>query len=158
MNIMFLLTPKAQCAYVRRDDTIRQALERMDAAGFSALPILSRDGAYQGTLTEGDLLWAIKKMYFLDIHEAEGHSIMEIPRKKDINAATITTSMEDLLAMAVDQNFVPVVDDRNAFIGIVTRKAIIQQCIMILKGPPAIKKLDRPLAHQAESRIAVRTR
>lgn len=148
MNIMFLLTPKSQCAYVRKDDTIRQALERMDASGFSALPILSRDGTYHGTLTEGDLLWAVKKRYFLDLREAETHSIMEIQRRKDNQVANISTTVEDLLIMAVDQNFVPVVDDRNTFIGIVTRKAIIQHCISILNGPPSIKKMERPLVHQ----------
>ena len=33
--------------------------------------------------------------------------------------------MEDLMEVAKNQNFVPVVDDTNHFIGIVTRKAII---------------------------------
>src|SRR5699024_11795933 len=53
LNILFLLTPKSDCAYVREEDTIRQALERMSAAGFAAVPILAKDGTYRGTLTEG---------------------------------------------------------------------------------------------------------
>jgi len=150
MNILFLLTPKAQCAYVRKDDTIRQALERMDASGFSALPILARDGTYQGTLTEGDLLWFVKNRYFLDLREAESHSIMEIPRRKDNNVAIVTTPVEDLLLMAVEQNFVPVVDDRNTFIGIVTRKAIMQQCLSILDSAKGGKKTDTTPAHTAD--------
>ena len=40
MNILFLLTPKAACAYLRAEDTLRQALERMEAAGYAALPIV----------------------------------------------------------------------------------------------------------------------
>ena len=83
MNILFLLTPKSDCAYVREEDTIRQALERMSAAGFAAVPILAKDGTYRGTLTEGDLLWAIKKLYLMDMKEAESHGIMEIQRRKD---------------------------------------------------------------------------
>ena len=74
MNILFLLTPKSDCAYVREEDTIRQALERMSAAGFAAVPILAKDGTYRGTLTEGDLLWAIKKLYLMDMKEAESHA------------------------------------------------------------------------------------
>ena len=31
--------------------------------------------------------------------------------------------------MAVEQNFVPVVDDREAFIGIVTRQKIMEYCM-----------------------------
>ncbi len=129
MNILFLLTPKAMCAYVREEDTIRQALERMAASGYAAVPILAKDGTYRGTLTEGDLLWAIKDLYLMDMKEAEGHGIMEIARRKDNQPVSVTTAVEDLLEKAVEQNFVPVVDDRNAFIGIVTRKAIMQHCI-----------------------------
>ena len=56
-NILFFLTPKAMCAYLYDDYTLRQALEKMESAGFAALPILNRQGEYRGTLTEGDLLW-----------------------------------------------------------------------------------------------------
>ena len=42
---------------------------------------------------------------------------------------TVTTSPEELVAMAVEQNFVPVVDDREAFIGIVTRQKIMEYCM-----------------------------
>lgn len=129
MNILFLLTPKATCAHVREDDSIRQALERMSRSRFSAVPILAKDGTYRGTLTEGDLLWAIKDLYVMDMREAESHSIMEISHRWDYEAVTVNTPVEDLLTKAVDQNFVPVVDDYNAFIGLVTRKAIMQHCI-----------------------------
>ena len=129
MNILFFLTPKAQCAYLHEDDTMRQALERMEASGYAALPILAKDGSYCGTLTEGDLLWALKKQCVMDIREAEKHSIMKIAHRKDNQPVSVDTNIEDLLAKAIDQNFVPVVDDRNAFIGIITRKAIMQHCI-----------------------------
>ena len=36
--------------------------------------------------------------------------------------------MEDLIEKSLNQNFIPVVDDRGVFIGIVKRKAIIQFC------------------------------
>ncbi len=138
MNILFLLTPKAACAYVREDDTIRQALERMTASGYAAVPILARNGTYRGTLTEGDLLRAIKNLYLMDMRAAESHGIMEIDHRKDNEAVSVTTRVEDLLTKAVEQNFVPVVDDRNTFIGIVTRKAIMQYCLnTYFSGEPA---------------------
>ena len=36
------------------------------------------------------------------------------------------SNMEDLLDLTLNQNFVPVVDDLNRFIGIITRKDIIK--------------------------------
>ena len=126
MNILFLLTPKAKCAYLRADDTVRQALEKMEVCQYAALPILAKDGSYVGTLTEGDLLWAIKRLETADLQKLEDHRIMDIAHRKDNQPVSITARVEDLISKAVTQNFVPVVDDRDTFIGIVTRKAIMQ--------------------------------
>ena len=127
-SILFFLTPKVMCAYLHDAFTIRQALEKMEASGYAALPILNRRGEYRGTLTEGDLLWALKNMCYMDMRQAEARRIMEIARRKDNVPVRVTTSMHDLVERASHQNFVPVVDDKNAFIGIITRRAIIQYC------------------------------
>lgn len=116
------------CAYLYDDYTIRQALEKMEAAGYAAIPILNRRGEYRGTLTEGDLLWAMKNMCYMDMRQAEARRIMEIPRRKDNVPVRVTTSMHELVERASNQNFVPVVDDKDAFIGLITRKAIIRYC------------------------------
>ena len=126
MNLLFFLTPKAVCSYLYDDYTIRQAIERMEAIGYSALPILSRAGVYRGTLTEGDLLWAIKNVCEMDLAKAPDHTIMEIPHRRDNAPVNVTTDMRELVRTAVDQNFVPVVDDKGDFIGIVTRRAILR--------------------------------
>ncbi|MGM9590263.1 MAG: CBS domain-containing protein [Faecousia sp.] len=127
-NILFFLTPKALCAHLYDDYTVRQALEKMESAGYAALSILNRQGEYVGTLTEGDLLWAIKNMCSMDMKQAETQKIMNISRRKDNVPVRVTTSMQELVDRASYQNFVPVVDDKNTFIGIVTRRAIIKYC------------------------------
>ena len=131
-NILFFLTPKAMCAFLLDDYTVRQALEKMESAGYAALPILNRQGEYVGTLKEGDLLWALKNMCNMDMKQAEANKIMDITRRKDNVAVRVTTSMQELVERASYQNFVPVVDDKNAFIGIVTRRAIIKYCQQML--------------------------
>ena len=125
-NILFFLTPKAMCAYLYDDFTIRQALEKMEVAGYNSIPILSRQGEYRGTLTEGDLLWALKNMCNMDIRQAEARRITEITRRKHYMPVQVTASMQDLIERSAQQNFVPVVDDFGAFIGLIPRKAIIQ--------------------------------
>ena len=127
-NILFFLTPKAMCAVVYDDYTVRQALEKMEVAGYAALPILNKRGEYRGTVTEGDLLWALKNMCYMDMRQAEARKIMEIERRRDNISVRVTTTMQDLVQRASTQNFVPVVDDKDAFIGIVTRGAILKYC------------------------------
>lgn len=127
-NILFFLTPKAMCAFVYDDFTIRQALEKMESSGYASLPILNRRGEYRGSLTEGDLLWALKNICYMDMRQAEARKIMEISRRKDNIPVKVTANMYDLVSRANTQNFIPVVDDKDAFIGIITRSAIIKYC------------------------------
>ena len=127
-NILFFLTPKALCAFLYDDYTIRQALEKMEAAHYSALPILTREGEYRGAVTEGDILWAMKNMCRMDLRRAEMQRITEIPRRKEYLPVRVTTSMNELVERAAAQNFVPVVDDKDTFIGLITRKSIIEYC------------------------------
>lgn len=127
-NILFFLTPKAMCSYIYDDYSVRQALEKMEVAGYTALPILNKQGEYRGSITEGDLLWALKNMCYLDMRQAEARRVMEVPRHKDNIPVRVTATMQDLVSRASTQNYVPVVDDKDAFIGLVTRSSIIRYC------------------------------
>ena len=125
MNILFFLTPKEDVAHVDEDDTMRQVLEKMEHHGYTAIPLLSREGKYIGTITEGDLLWFLKDRNFPDLKLLEDMPITSIQRRRDNEAVKIDESMEDLFGKVMNQNFVPVVDDKRVFIGIVTRKDIL---------------------------------
>ena len=126
MNILFFLTPKAMCAYIDADDTLRQAMERMERSGYSALPVLDKNGKYCGVVTEGDLLWTVKRVCGLDLRQTEDHSISEIQHRRAVQPVRVDTRVEDLISVAADQNFVPVIDDKGDFIGIVTRSRILK--------------------------------
>ena len=133
MNILFFLTPKSEVAYIFENETLRQTLEKMEHRKFSCIPILSPDGKYTGTISEGDLLWGLKRLNIIDQKDAEGVPIMAVPRRATYKPVHINSNMEDLLDRAINQNYVPVVDDQGYFIGIITRQAIIKYCYNELK-------------------------
>ena len=125
MNILFFLTPKCDVADVKEEDSLRNTLEKMEFHRYSAIPVLSKDGKFAGTLTEGDLLWEIKNQLNLDLKEAEKVLVKDIPMRKHFEAVGINSSMEGLVARSLTQNFVPVVDDLGHFIGIVKRRDLM---------------------------------
>lgn len=126
MNILFFLTPKSQVAYLYDSDTVRQAIEKMENHRYSAVPLISKKtGEYIGTVTEGDLLWEIKSRYNLNLKEAEELSMGDVPRNRDNLPVNAEANMEDLLNKVMNQNFVPVIDGMNRFIGIITRREVI---------------------------------
>ena len=125
MNILFLLTPKGEVAHIEAEDTLCQVLEKMEKHGYTALPLLSKNGKYIGTITEGDLLWYLKEQNFPDLDLLKDIQITTIPRHRDNKAVHVHETVEGLFEKMVNQNFVPVVDDDKVFIGIVTRKDVL---------------------------------
>ena len=94
MNILFFLTPKALCSYIDDGCTLRQAMERMENSGYTALPVLDKDGGYCGVLTEGDLLWAVKRLCVMDLRQTEDHSISEITARREVHPVRVDTRIE----------------------------------------------------------------
>ncbi len=141
MNILFFLTPKSDVAYIFEDETLRQTVEKMEHRKFSCIPILNKEGKYAGTISEGDLLWGIKRLNIniTDLKQMEDVSIMAIPRRATYKPVHADADMEDLLDRAINQNYVPVIDDKGSFIGIITRKEIIKYCYKEMKELSALR-------------------
>ena len=126
MNILFLLRIKSEVSYIYDDSTLRQGLEKMRAKGYTAIPVITRDGDYVGTISEGDFLWHIIEHGRGSLKDQEAYSVRDILRKDYMRPVKVSATVEELIESAKNQNFVPVVDDRNKFIGIVTRRDIIK--------------------------------
>ncbi|MDO5417318.1 MAG: CBS domain-containing protein [Lachnospiraceae bacterium] len=124
MNVFQLLMMKNETMYLTEDTAVSSAMDKLRASGYTAVPVIREDGSYAGTVSEGDFLWA-----FLDgrDEDTEGQSLplKTIVRTDRNPAVKIDVDLAQLFAEALNQNFVPVVDDRNMFIGIVTRKKVL---------------------------------
>ena len=140
MNIAYFLTPKQETAYLFDDYTIRQALEKMRAHGYTRIPVISRDGKYKTVVGEGDFLW-----YMLDLSGGAGvsmHGAEELKLRDILGAGSrrpyrpvrITAARDELVELAMNQNFVPVTDDDGTYIGIVTRRNILKY--LVTQDPP----------------------
>jgi CBS domain-containing protein len=126
MNVLFFLRPKEEVVYLCENYTLRQTMEKMERYRYTSVPVLSKDGKYLGTVTEGDILWYIKECKDFNIRSSESIELSTIHRNRDNSPIYIKSSMEDLFSRINQQNFIPVLDDRDYFIGIVTRKDVIE--------------------------------
>lgn len=126
MNVIGMMRPKYSTTYLEAEDTLRDGLDIMRKSGYTAVPVIDREGKYVGTVKEGDFLWKLLE---------HGESILDDVRIKDIIrqgwnlAATDEEDADSLINRAMTQNFVPVVDDRGCYIGIITRRDIIQSIL-----------------------------
>ena len=126
-QIISLLTPKRVTYYMDENSTVRQALEKFDAHRFSAVPLINKDGKYAGSISEGDLLRFIKNKESFDIKEMELVKIKDIPIYRSYTALKISATMNDVLKLSFEQNFIPITDDFDTYIGIIKRKEVIKE-------------------------------
>ena len=131
MNIAFFLLPKNKVSFLCEDFTLRKAIGKMKHSGFTAMPVITKEGKYVGTINGGDFLFTI--MENLSQKQAEPiNSLLDNRCVKDVLQPNtnppvyISATVEELLIRSMNQNFVPVVDDTGSFIGIVTRQDIIR--------------------------------
>lgn len=130
MNIFELFTPKAQTFYLTESMTLRQALEKFDNHKFSVVPVISEDGKYITTLSQGDILRYIKNRGRFSLEMLEDVNIMSIEHYRPYQACRNTLDMADVVQLGLQQNFIPIVDDRDMYIGIVKRKDIILRLVV----------------------------
>lgn len=134
-NILTLLTPKALLVYLSDDMTIRQGLEKMRVHRYTAIPIVNeKTGEYVGSIAEGDLLYNIVKDEDVNVKKLENKKIIKLVRKKFMPAMKVDMSMDELIKLITIQNYVPIVDDRNILMGIVTRSSVMKYLVKKLDG------------------------
>lgn len=142
MNLLFLLKPKNSVDFIYADDSMRKGLAKLRTSGYTAAPVVTREGKYMGTVTEGDFLW-----YLHDTPEpleeiVNDVYVEQITRENWNQPVHISATMDELLELVLNQNFVPVVDDRNLFVGIITRQSVIRHFV------DRIKKLKHQVEEQ----------
>jgi len=140
MNILRFIIPKSLVEYITVDSTIRQAFEKMRFHRYAAIPVLDKDGKYVGTLRNDDLLKYFIDNGSLDFRAAERDGIDEIINRSYSRPVFHNASMSELIENVKEHNFVPVVDDRGCFIGIILRRDILNFLLKFYEASKDTKK------------------
>ena len=132
MNVLLFLIPKDDVAYEFNNHTLRNLVEKMDAHNLTAIPIINNKGKYVMTISEGDVLRYLKNND-LNLKKCEDVKISELNPRRDIKAVKIDCETSEIYKQAMNQDFLPVIDDSGTFIGIVTRSRIINHLLSKIK-------------------------
>ena len=124
MNVAFFLIPKSHVAYLIEGSSFRQGMEKLRRYGYTAIPVVANDGRYMGSISEGDFLWNVMSLGSIAAEDLEDACIDQIVSDRTPPVG-VNTPVEELMDKLLDQNFVPVVDDRHMFVGIVTRRSVM---------------------------------
>lgn len=126
MNIAKLMIPKVSTAFLHENDTVRQGLEKFTIHGYTAIPVLNEREQYIGSITEGDFLRHVMVTGTTELKAQEQYRIKGLVRRDFCPALPIDAGSEEVVAAALNQNFVPIIDGRGTLCGILTRKRVIE--------------------------------
>ena len=127
LNVIKLLTPKSNTGWIYNDFSIRQAFEKINHYGYKAMPIVDSYGYYKGVISTDDILNYIREKQIIDDKSLEKYYISSISHIWSVKALNCNASEEEVIDRINDCNFVPLIDDRGAYIGIITRKSVINE-------------------------------
>ena len=124
MNILRFMIPKSLSVYIDDDSTVRQGTEKMRYHRYVAIPILDSEGRYVGTLRNDDILNYFTENKHLTRRDLERTHVMAVA---DTSCRPLPhdATFERLFEEVREHNFVPVVDDRGCFIGIILRREVM---------------------------------
>ena len=131
MNVAFFLKPKSEVVYLQDSMPLPRALNELRRSGYTSVPVIDREGLYVGAISEGDFLCSLARtdgvhLCLTPIADAEKKRVRDILRPDRNPSARIDEPAETLVSRTTGQNFVPIVDDRGVFIGILTRRNVIR--------------------------------
>ena len=123
------MIPKSLVEYITLDSTVRQALEKMRFHRYTAIPVLDSKGKYIGTLRNDDIIDCFMQNGSFDKTALENIPISDILKPSSSKPLMHNASQEDLIEGVKEHNFVPIVDDRGCFIGIILRREILDRLL-----------------------------
>ena len=136
-NHLFYLLPKSETVFLTNTDSFNQAYNMFVITNYTALPVINKKGQYVGTICEGDLLRVLSLSLTHPEIDLDSFEIKDIDFKINLEVARINESYEHLVELAVEQNFIPLVDDQGIFIGILRRQELIKELINFLEDKVA---------------------
>lgn len=125
MNVLFLLVPKRDVIYLPVDSSIRQAFETLRVHSHAVIPVLDEAGHYVSTISTCQVLNFVYNQKVPSLQELEDYPISLVLEEDANPPFRIDLNFSDLLDRLQEANFVAVIDDRDLFMGIITRKSLM---------------------------------
>ena len=123
MEALRLMIPKKDVKVLYDVSKFAEGMGMLQACGYTAVPVISREGKYVGVVSDKDFL----EVYMKPNSGSLYHKLMirDILKKNKGKVINVNADIDEVLLHSMEQNFISVVDDMDQFIGIITRREII---------------------------------
>ena len=124
MKAKELVINKKKITYVYADSTLQEAVLAFAKSSYSMIPVLERESdRYLYSITATDVLNWVADGHHID--EAKQTPLSALSLTRLIAPCQENAELSSIADLVANQNYVPLVDEKGVFAGIVTRKNLI---------------------------------
>lgn len=134
VNIAAIMLPKVSTVQICENNTVRQGMEVFARYGYTAIPVVSEEGKYLGSVSEGDFWRHMCRIGTTDKKAQEKYRIRDIFRPDFCEPLPIDADIDQVVETALKQNFIPIIDGRGYLSGMVTRQILIRYLAKLAKA------------------------
>lgn len=120
-----MVIPADNVANVMKENPLEHALLVLSQVGYSSIPVLDKDDRFVGLLTLTDVVSKMMELDEIDSDNLSQFTVADV-MQTDIGTITEKSDLEDILHLLVDANYLPVLDEKGLFKGIITRREILK--------------------------------
>ncbi|HHU19851.1 MAG TPA: CBS domain-containing protein [Bacilli bacterium] len=121
-----IMISSEKVAHVQLNNPLEHALLILVTSGYSAVPVLDSKYRFKGIIGKSSILNEIMGLERFEIENLTTTTV-EAAMQTDVPCLPKSADLLTCLKALIDHSFICLVDDKNYFDGIVTRRAVLEQ-------------------------------
>ena len=106
-------------------NNLEHALLVLTNIGYSKIPVLNKEQQLVGLISLSNVVSEMFDTESINLERLAKVQVSDV-MDKNVKATMLPFNIEKILNLLVDSNFIPVVDEKEKFLGIITRKEILK--------------------------------
>ena len=130
-KMLDFMIPADNVANVIDQHTLSTGLLILTQSNYTMIPVLSAESKLMGVISMSMIIKAVMTVDAIEMERLDELKVRDVMLCQPVRVQA-NCNLEEVLNYLIDQNFVCVVDGDNRFLGIITRKNVMQRLTHLL--------------------------
>ena len=130
-KMLDFMIPADNVANVIDQHTLSTGLLILTQSNYTMIPVLSAESKLMGVISMSMIIKAVMTVDAIEMERLDELKVRDVMLSQSVRVQA-NCHLADVLNYLIDQNFVCVVDEDNRFLGIITRKNVLQRLTHLL--------------------------
>ena len=121
-----IMIPASDVAIVREDDSLVHAILVLSSSGYQTIPVLDRENRVRGLISISNIVTNSEDLSIFDEDKLAQIKVKQVMNQV-VPILFDNYNLEDVLRLIINNNFICVTHKNGYFLGIISRKVILER-------------------------------